>query len=44
MPDYDVEKETDRKMYIERLYNCLEFLSESERELIIMLYFDNKTE
>lgn len=44
MPDYDVEKETDRKIFIERLYNCLEFLSESERELIIMLYFNNKTE
>lgn len=44
MTDYDVEKETDCKMYIEKLYNCLELLSESERELIKMLYFDNKTE
>ncbi len=42
--DYNVEKETDRKMFIERLYNCLELLSESERELIVMLYFENKTE
>ena len=44
MNDYDVEKETDRKMFIEKLYNCLELLSGSERELIIMLYFENKTE
>ncbi len=44
MTDYDVEKETDRKMFIEKLYNCLESLSGSERELIIMLYFENKTE
>ena len=44
MTDYDVENETDRKMFIEKLYNCLELLSESERELIVMLYFENKTE
>ncbi len=44
MTDYDVEKETDRKMFIEKLYNCLESLSGLERELIIMLYFENKTE
>ncbi len=44
MTDYDVEKETDRKMFIEKLYNCLESLPGSERELIIMLYFENKTE
>lgn len=44
MIDYDVENETDRKMFIEKLYNCLELLSGSERELIIMLYFENKTE
>ena len=42
--DYDVEEETDRKIFVERLYSCLELLSESERELIIMLYFENKTE
>jgi len=42
--NYDVEKEADRKMFIEKLYDCLKLLSESERELIIMLYFDNKTE
>lgn len=42
--DYDVEEETDRKMFVERLYSCLELLSESERELIVMLYFENKTE
>lgn len=42
--DYDVEEETDRKIFVERLYNCLKLLSESERELIIMLYFENKTE
>ena len=34
MIDYDVENETDRKMFIEKLYNCLELLSGSERELI----------
>ncbi len=44
MTDYDVERETDRKIFIERLYNSLELLSESERELITMLYFENKTE
>lgn len=44
MTDYDVEKETDHKMFIEKLYNCLELLSGSERELIKMLYFENKTE
>lgn len=44
MTNYDIENETDRKMYIERLYNCIELLSGSERELIIMLYFENKTE
>lgn len=44
MNDYDVEKETDRKMFIEKLYDCLELLSESERALIVMLYFENKTE
>ena len=42
--DYDVEEETDRKMFAERLCNCLKLLSESERELIIMLFFENKTE
>ncbi|MGN0613161.1 MAG: hypothetical protein ACI4JB_04605 [Porcipelethomonas sp.] len=42
--DYDVEKETDRKILIERLYECLDFLAESERKLIIMLFFENKTE
>ena len=44
MPDYDVEEETDRKIFTERLHNCLKLLSESERELIIMLFFENKTE
>ena len=44
MPDYDVEEETDRKMFTERLHNCLKLLSESERNLIIMLFFENKTE
>ena len=42
--DYDIEEEADRKMFVERLYDCLDLLSESERELIIMLYFENKTE
>lgn len=44
MTDYNVEKETDCKMFVEKLYSCLELLSESDRELIIMLYFENKTE
>lgn len=42
--DYDIEKETDRKIFTERLYICLKLLSESERDLIIMLFFENKTE
>ncbi len=41
---FDVEEETDRKIFIEQLYSCLRLLSESERELIIMLFFENKTE
>lgn len=43
MPDYDIEEETYRKIFTERLYNCLKLLSESERDLIIMLFFENKT-
>ena len=42
--DYNVETETDRKIFVEKLYNSLELLSDSERELITMLYFQNKTE
>ena len=42
--DYDIEEETDRKIFVERLYNCLKLLSESERDLIIILFFENKTE
>ena len=42
--DYDVEEETNKKILVKRLYNCLKLLSESERKLIIMLYFENKTE
>ena len=42
--DYNVETETDRKMFIEKLYESLKLLSDSERKLIIMLYFENKTE
>lgn len=44
MTDYDVEKATDCKILIERLYSCLKLLSKSERDLIIMLFFENKTE
>ena len=44
MTDYNVEKETDLKMLVEKLYSCLELLSELDRELIMMLYFENKTE
>ena len=32
------------KVLIERLYDCLIFLPESERELIEMMYFENMTE
>lgn len=42
--DYSVEKETDHKMFIEKLYKSLELLSESDRELIKMLYLENMTE
>ncbi len=42
--DYDVEEETYRKILIEMLYRGLDRLSEFERDLIIMLYFENKTE
>lgn len=41
---FDVEEETDRKIFIEQLYSCLRLLSESEHDLIIMLFFENKTE
>ena len=40
----DVEKKAAHKMLVEKLYDCLIFLPESERELIEMLYFENKTE
>ena len=41
---FDVEEETDRKIFIEQLYSCLRLLSKSEHDLIIMLFFENKTE
>ena len=44
MTDYDVEEESDHKMLIEKLYSSLDFLSKSERDLIIMLFYENKTE
>lgn len=40
----DVEKKAAHKMLVEKLYDCLIFLSESDRELLEMLYFENKTE
>lgn len=40
----DVEKKAAHKMLVEKLYDCLIFLPESDRELIEMLYFENKTE
>ena len=40
----DVEKKAAHKMLVEKLYDCLIFLPELERELIEMLYFENKTE
>lgn len=42
MTDYDVEKATDCKILIERLYSCLKLLSKSERDLIIMLFLKIK--
>ena len=33
----DVEKKSAHKMLVEKLYDCLIFLPESERELIEML-------
>lgn len=44
MTDYNLENEIDHKMFIEKLYSSLKLLSYSERELIVMLYFENKTE
>ena len=44
MTDYDVEEESDRKMLIKELYSSLDFLSQSERDLIKMLFYENKTE
>lgn len=40
----DVEKKAAHKMLVEKLYDCLIFLPESDRELIEMLYFENMTE
>ena len=40
----DVEEKAVYKVLIERLYDCLIFLPESDRELIEMLYFENMTE
>ena len=40
----DVEKKAVHKVLVERLYDCLIFLPESNRELIKMLYFENMTE
>ena len=40
----DVEKKAVHKVLVERLYDCLIFLPQSDRELIEMLYFENMTE
>lgn len=40
----DVEKKAVHKVLVERLYDCLIFLPESDRELIEILYFENMTE
>ena len=40
----DVEEKAVYKVLIERLYDCLIFLPESDRELIEMLYFEGMTE
>ncbi len=40
----DVEEKAVYKVLIERLYDCLVFLPESDRELIEMLYFEGMTE
>ncbi len=41
---YDLEKEVEKKVLVEHLYKSLEILSDTDRELIEMIYFDNKTE
>ena len=40
----DIEKKAAHKMLVEKLYDCLIFLPESDRELIEMLYFEDMTE
>ena len=39
-----VEKEVAHRMLVEKLYECLNFLPKSERELIDLLYYERKTE
>lgn len=39
-----VEKEVINKVLIEKLYECLNLLSASDRQLIEMLFFEGKTE
>lgn len=42
--DNSVEKEVINKILIEKLYDCLNLLSVSDRELIDLLYFEAKTD
>lgn len=39
-----VEKEVISKLFTEKLYECLNLLSASDRQLIEMLFFEGKTE
>ena len=40
----DVERRVIQNIKFEKLYNCLNELSEDERRLIFAIYFENKTE
>lgn len=39
-----VEKSVIQNIEFERLYKCLDKLSDDERKLVTMIYFENKTE
>ena len=42
--DDDVERRVIQNIKFEKLYNCLNELSDDERRLIFAIYFENKTE
>lgn len=39
-----VEKSVIQNIEVERLYKCLDKLTDDERKLVTMIYFENKTE